>query len=403
MLPRVKIDFSNGALGSTSPSEDCVAGLIATATAVADTFVLGNAYILYKFSDLTSLGVTDKNNAFLYKQVQEFYNQAGDGAELWLMGAPSTAKPSDVVDKDNALIPYAKNLIQVTNGRLRFLGVAYEPASGYQATVQKGLDSDVMTAALKAQTLAEWATTSLYAPLFVVLAGRGFANANIAQLEDLTQKNYNRVGILIGDTVKESEGAAVGLLLGKLATCPVQRSIARVKDGALSILQAYIGDKDASVANAETIHNKGYITFRTFTGKSGYFFSDDCLATSESDDYRFITRRRTIDKAYRITYSTMLEKLCDEIAVTDEGNIVPSVAKAWESDVVADIAGQMTAAGELGTDPTNDDDYGVQCSIDTNQKIIATSLIKVVTRVKPYGYSKYINVELGFTTTKTEN
>ena len=403
MLPRVKINFANGSLGSVVPSADCVAGLLASAVAVSDTFVLGNAYLLHKPADLANLGVTATNNACLYKHIQEFYDEAGEGAELWIMGVPNTVKPSEIADKDNALVPYAKNLIQIANGRLRFLGIAYEPAANYEATITEGLDTDVWAAALKAQALAEWATNSLYAPLFVILAGRAFDDANIPNLKDLTTFNYNRVGILIGDTVSESESASVGLLMGRIAAIPVQRHIGRVRDGTLKILHAYVGDKDPSVANVEAIHDKGYITFRTFTGKSGYFFTDDCLATAVADDYRSISRRRTIDKAFRIIYQTMLENVNDEIPITDEGYLVPSMVKSWESEIISAIATQMTSAGELGNDPSNSDDLGVKVYIDPEQRVASTSKINVVAKIKPYGYAKYIDVELGFVTINSED
>lgn len=403
MLPRVKINFANGALGSVVPSADCVAGLLATAVAVSDTFVLGNAYLLHKPADLANLGVTATNNACLYKHVQEFYDEAGEGAELWIMGVPNTVKPSEIADKDNALVPYAKNLIQIANGRLRFLGIAYEPAANYEATITDGLDADVWAAALKAQALSEWATNSLYAPLFVILAGRAFDDANIPNLKDLTTFNYNRVGILIGDTVSESESASVGLLMGRIAAIPVQRHIGRVRDGALKILHAYVGDKDPSVANVEAIHDKGYITFRTFTGKSGYFFTDDCLATAVADDYRSIARRRTIDKAYRIIYQTMLENVNDEIPITDEGYLVPSMVKSWESEIIAAVVNQMTTNGELGSDPTDADDTGVKVYINPEQNVASTNRINVVAQVKPYGYAKFIDVELGFVTINSED
>ena len=402
MLPYVKINFSNGHLGSTSPSPDCVAGLIATAAAVGDTFGLGKAYIIYKMDDLASLGVKEGNNPFLYKHVKLFYDQAGDGAELWLMGVPNTVKPSEVLNKDNALIPYAKNLLQLANGRIRVLGVAFNPADGYAQTITDGLDADVMTAALNGQNLAEWATNSLYAPMFTLIEGRGFTNSKITELKDLTECNYNRVGIMIGDTEESTGGAAIGLLLGRVASIPVQRHIGRVKDGALKVLTAFIEDKDPSVANVETIHNKGYITLRTFTGKSGYFFSDDCLATAEKDDYRSIARRRTVDKAYRLTYETMLEHVSDEIAITNTGTPVAAMVKSWEAEVQSNIVKQMTTQGELGNDPNDPNDMGVKVFIDYTQNIVSTNRLNMTVQVKPYGYSKYIDVELGFITISTE-
>lgn len=403
MLPRVKIDFSNGALGSVSPSADCVVGLICTAAPVSSKLALATPYILFSLDDVADLGVTasaDDQNAFLYKQVKAFYDQAGSGAELWLYAVPNTVKPSESVDVS---ADYAKDFIKQANGRLRCLAVAFAPSAGYAATIEKGLEADVMTAAHNAQALAEWATNTLYAPLFVLIEGRGYKKENIVALPDLTECGYNRVGILIGDTTPESDGAAIGLLAGRVAECPVQRHIGRVRDGALNMLKAYIDDEDASVANVETLNDKGFITFRTFTGKSGYFFADDNLATAIKDDYRSIARRRTVDKAFRICYATMLEHVCDEVPVTDEGKMVPSIAKSWETEIVTAIANAMTANGELGNDPADSNDKGVKCYIDYDQNILATSQVNVTVQVKPYGYAKYINVELGFMTTNTED
>ena len=230
----------------------------------------------------------------------------------------------------------------------------------------------------------------------MVIAGRGYAKANITALADLTECAFNRVGIMIGDTVSGSEGAAVGLLARRIAACAVHRHIGRVKDGPLAVEKIYIDDEDPAMANVETLYNKGYLTFRTYVGKSGYYFIDDNLATGFSDDYRSIARRRTIDKAYRIIYRTMLDEVNGEVPVTNEGYITPSYAKALECEVIAAVANDMTANGELGTDPTDPSDKGVKCYINPEQNILATSRINVSAKVKPYGYAKYIDVELGF-------
>jgi hypothetical protein len=326
--------------------------------------------------------------------VKEFYDEAGEGAELWIMGFPNTLTAADMVDKT---ADTAKLLIQTAGGSLRALAVAFNPAPGYTPATSNGLDGNVFTAMLNAQALAEWATTSLYAPLFVLLEARGFTG-DVTALKDLSTYSYNRVGLLFGDTVENSAGAAVGLLLGRIAYIPVQRSIGRVRDLALNILTAFILDKDAGVADSESIHAKGYITFRTFTGKSGYFFSDDSLATAVADDYRSIARRRTIDKAYRIAYLTLLEFLSDEVPITNAGELVPAMAKSWEAEVETAIVSQMTAEDNLGVDPTDPTDKGVKCFIDYAQKVVSTNKVEISLKVKPYGYAKYIDVKLGFIT-----
>jgi hypothetical protein len=120
------------------------------------------------------------------------------------------------------------------------------------------------------------------------------------------------------------------------------------------------------------------------------------LATKVTDDYALIPRRRVIDKAYRIAYTTLLEELNEEMPVDDEGRIPAPVAKSIQNNVERAIMNNMTAYKNLGNDPSNPNDTGVECYIDTNQNVVATSKLDVRLRVKPYAYPKYIDCYLGF-------
>jgi hypothetical protein len=309
------------------------------------------------------------------------------------MGVVNTEILSDLADVAQT---NAKSLITKAHGEINVLAIAFNPAAGYTATIENGLDKDVYAAALKAQALAVWATDTYFAPVTILIEGREYTTASA--LTALTTFSYNRVGIMIGDTVSGSKGAAVGLLLGRIAKIPVQRHIGRVKDGALNVLNAYVLTARIEDADVITINDAGFITFRTFIGRSGYFFADDSLATKVADDYRSLARRRSIDKAYRIAYDTMLEKIADEIPVMNDGTLVPAMCKSWESDVVTAIVNSMTAEGNLGVDPTDSTDTGVKCYISYNQNIVATNKFEMTLQIKPYGYAKYIDVHLGFQT-----
>ena len=395
MLPRVKIVFENGVLGSVVPSDDGVAGLACSAVAVPGKLQLAAPYLLRRANDLADLGVdaeTTGVNAFLYKTVKEFYDEAGNGSELWLMCFAQSEKQSDIVDpaKNNA-----KSLVAAAGGRLRTLAVAYKPAAGYAPTIADGVDGDLFVALAKAQALAEQATEERFAPLVVLLEARHW-NGNAAALKNLAEYERNRVAVVLGDTAPSTAGAAVGLLLGRIARIPVQRHVGRVRDGAVKSLTAFVGDKKPELADVETVNDRGYVTFRTFTGKAGYFFADDNLATEADDDYRSLARRRTIDKAYRIAYETLLEFLLDELPTTVSGSLAPAMTKSWEAEVEAAIVNRMTAEGNLGADPDDPTDKGVKCRIDAEQNVVATGKVEVALKVKPYGYAKYIDVSLGF-------
>ena len=377
----------NGQLGTVGESPDGLFALVCGAAAVTKKLELGKAYTLHSFDELAALGVTAENNPRLYKHVQDFYTEAEEGTKLVIYPVDKAKTFAELCDKDTGVI---KDLIMAENGALRGIFVA---GDGREATVTtNGLDNDLFTALPKAQQLAEWATVSLYAPLFIILEGRGYKGGVV---KDLHKETYNRVGVLIGDTVKASEGAAVGLMAGRLATLPVQRNIARVKNGALKPITMFLGEKpvEENASAVSDLYDAGYITPRKYVGKAGYFFTDDRLACEQTDDYAHITARRTIDKAYRIAYTALLELMMDELAVNDDGTLRHGIIMAWQQMMENAVNRAMTAAGELSADENG---AGCKAYIDPKQNVLSTSKIELVLKVRPFGYARYVDVKLGF-------
>ena len=377
----------NGQLGTVGESPDGLFALVCGAAAVTKKLELGKAYTLHSFDELAALGVTAENNPRLYKHVQDFYTETEEGTKLVIYPVDKAKTFAELCDKDTGVI---KELIMAENGALRGIFLA---GDGREATVTtNGLDNDLFTALPKAQQLAEWATVSLYAPLFIILEGRGYKGGVV---KDLHKEAYNRVGVLIGDTVKASEGAAVGLMAGRLATLPVQRNIARVKNGALKPIAMFLGEKpvEENASAVSDLYDAGYITPRKYVGKTGYFFTDDRLACEQTDDYAHITARRTIDKAYRIAYTALLDLMMDELAVNDDGTLRHGIIMAWQQMMENAVNRAMTAAGELSADENG---AGCKAYIDPKQDVLSTSKIELVLKVRPFGYARYVDVKLGF-------
>lgn len=369
-LPNVNIEFENGALGGVAQSADGVVGMLiglADVTSLAE----GKAVCVYSTDCLAKYGITEGTPA--QKAISEFYAEAGEGAELWLMAVDATDAA--------ALLAEGKKLLKAANGRIRTLGVV----------PSEGVATDKITeVTLAAQVLGEWAAETIFAPIIVLLPV-----VYSDTLPVVVTMTNNRVGLVVGDTVENSNTAMIGVALGRVAEVDVQVHIGRVKDGALKVAAAYIGAEDACVSDAvETLYNNGYIVPRCFVGKSGYFFADDCLATADNDDYRSLARRRVIDKAYRVAYTALLEYVNDNLDVTNEGTLTAMSAKAIEQEVESKIYNSMTAEGNLSTD--GDGDTGVKVSVDTTNDVVATNTINVRIQVKPYGYAKFIEVKLGF-------
>lgn len=389
MLPRVKINYLNGLLGTVPDNQDGLLGmLVLGATAVSTTFVLGTPYRLVRPEDLAALGITTTNNARIVELVNQFYAEAEEGTPVYLIGLESTAMTT-VLDVDSGPM---KAILQKLNGSLRGLIVA--SASTASATVTDGLDPDVLTSIPKAQALAEWAADNIYAPIFVILEGRHFTSA--ADAPDLKQLTYNRVGVFIGDVVTGSINAAVGTLAGRIAASPVQRNIGRVASGALAPIAMYIGSAkvDDAMSVVDALYAKGYICPRIYTGLSGYYLVDDPLAVSSIDDYAHLTARRTVDKAARIAYITILQFLLDEIEVNNDGTMQAAVLKSWQAAVEDAIDNQMTASGELSAV----DGSGCKFYINPSQNVLATSKVEGALKVRPFGYAREIVVNIGFLT-----
>lgn len=396
--PNVTIKFANGALGSVAASADGVVGMVVCGAAVSGKLELGKAYVMYTPDTLANLGITGETNdanLYAYQCVQQFYAEAGNGAELWLMVVANATTVADMLDstKDNG-----RKLIRASKGRVRTLVALRKATTG--ADVAHGLASDVWEALNKGQALGEWAAETLYAPILTLIEGCNYANSNATDLNDLGEMSNNRVAVVLGQPMDGSVavGSFAAVIAGRIAKNPVQRHIGRVRDGALKVDAMTIdGTLAVEDADLDTPNNKGYIVPTTYVGRSGYFVCDDHLATAVKDDYHSLARRRVVDKAYRIAYDTLLEYLKDEVACNADGTMVAAVAKNWETDVVSAIANQMTANGELGSDPADTKDKGVRCTVDRTQNVVSTNKVKVTIGVKPYGYAKYIEASLGFT------
>ena len=400
MLPNVRINFANGAIGGSAPMDDGCTGLVCNATAVTGKFALETNYLITSLKQLEALGIDASStgpNANVYKCVSEFYAEAPQGTKLYLRGAEVETLIDKLVDPDN---DSAMPLLEYARGAIRTLMVKVTAPNDYSPDSSHGIDASVYDAITYAQHLAEAATDELKAPLVVLLEGRHYSGT-ASDLVDLHELGSNRVAVVIGDTVEDSAGACVGLVAGRIARIPVHRSIARVKDGAIKATAMYIGRVTAENGSPDIIHDRGFICPRTFVGKGGYFWSDDTLATAASDDYCYIPRRRVADKAYRIAYGAMLEQVSDEIALTADGKIAAAACKNIETRLESAIINGMTVEGNLGCDPDDPNDTGVVAYVAPRQNIAATSRLDVGLRIRPYGYSKHIEVDLGFQTLPT--
>lgn len=386
-MPGVNILIQNGTLGGLLQTEDGICGMVLTGV-TEGTYTVGNCVLLRGYNDAINLGLTTTNNAFALKHIDEFYDEAGEGAKLYLQLVPSSMTTSQMADITNAT--GAVKLIDFAGRTLRYLGLLRD-TTGQTVTVTNGMDADIATAVNNAQTLANtYAGSPKNYPFRVILGGQNF-NGLATDLLDGNTLSRNRVAIVIGDTVSASKGAAVGLALGRKAKVPVQRNIGRVADGALNITQAFYGTTLVEqYTNTDMIHDKRFICFRTFAGKAGYFFNDDPTRTSTTDDYAYLGRGAVIDKAQVLAYAIYVEEVNGEVPI-DPGNgkMEAGYCAYLEELIERQLNGIMTANREIS---------GCKTYVDPAQNVLANNKVSIVLRIVPVGYAKTIEVKLGFAT-----
>ncbi|MBW7838584.1 MAG: hypothetical protein H3C36_02865 [Chitinophagaceae bacterium] len=397
MKPKINIAFNNGVLGAVSPLDTGVFAFMASAVAVPDTFALGKAYMVKSMKDVAALGITASiDNYKLFKALSEFFAEAGEGQEAWIYGMSKATAVSEWFTEVEGVSP-AENLLNAAQGKIRGIFTVYNPTAPPDLGAEV-MDPDVPVAAGLAQTLFEKYADAKYAPFFTVLEGYAFTGDKV-ELDSLLTQNFNSVGVLIGDTenrsgATSSNGAAVGVLAGRLAAYSTKVNPGKVRNGALKSQKMFVVDTAVELYDNEALNDKGYIAFTTHAGRTGYFFMDAPLACPVDDDYHYITHRRTINEAFRLTYDALLDFLLDEVPANADGTIQAIYAKTMESAVVRKISTSMPE--DLSADQTDPKDVGVKCFVDPSQNIVSTSKVNVNVGIRPFGYNRWIDVMLGF-------
>ncbi len=214
----VNITLANGQLGATLQTNDGVAGMVLTG-AMETGYTVGTPLLLTNLSDLGTNGITQTGNAFAYKQVKEFYDEAGAGAQLYLMLVDGTERVNNMADNVNT--NGAKKLLDFAGGKIKLIGlmtddgVAY--SSGSPVVNTAGINADVYLAASNMAIMAE-SYFEAEQPFRVIIGGTSYSGT-ASSLTDVTSgTTNNRTSILIGDTVTGAS-ACLGLVLGRIEFC----------------------------------------------------------------------------------------------------------------------------------------------------------------------------------------
>lgn len=401
-LPKATTKLSNGNLGRVAPSTDGISGLIVSGVAVGGQFALGDILGPFKsLQDAIDKGITEAydttNTCMAHQHIKDFYEQAGNGTELYVMVVAKTLVMTDMCDK---ALTHAKKLLSQTGGKIKLLGVTRIPDGAYTPSYEDQFEADLWTAVAKAKALiAE--EFLLYRPVSIMLEGRNFqGNASSSKdLRDASETDANRVHVVVGNdndvatsAAHKNKYAAVGLALGRAAKIPVHRNLGRVKDGEVGVLNAGFSNgakyNTLTETNLDTLNDHGYIFLREHTQKAGYYFNDDHAACPLTDDYAQLSLGRTMDKAARITRQVYVNELLDEVQIDPvSGKMAVSSIKHYQGIVEEEINTNMTANGEI---------VAVTAYVDPDQNVLSTSKIQTQINIIPKATGREIEATLAY-------
>ena len=392
-LPQINIHINKDGLGRVPSLSDGVIALLITGTKTkaqsANNSLYTTPQLITAVSQLEALLITSNTEAAAYTQIVDFYNTAGNGAQLWVQLIAKDQTFTKLLETSGK----ADNLVNTTQGKINVLGISHGELSGTALkTAVGGIKGGVQAAVPLAQAFAIRQQANSQ-PLQVIIAGNEVSA--LGELTDYAEESNNYVSLLISGNKAGSKVAALGVTLGTLARLPVQRSLARVKNGALPISTATFTDGTTVEKNATSYtsyHDKRYLFFRNYIGQSGYYVTDDITLTATTDDLSTIARGRTISKAVRLTYTTYVQEIAEEIFVEEDGKLAQANVKYLESKVENVINETMTNTGEISS---------IQAFIDPEQNVLSTDKLTVQLNIIPVGYTKTVVVNIGFTQSTT--
>lgn len=241
-------------------------------------------------------------------------------------------------------------------------------------------------------------------PLSVLYGANIKAISDLSTLSNLATATNEGVSVVIS---QDGNGAgadlyvtsgfsipSIGALLGTVSLSKVSDSIAWVRNydvsnGVELETPAFCnGTLLTNVATSlqDTLNSYRYIFLRKYVGLNGSYWNDSHTATAVTSDFAYIENNRTIDKAIRGIYASLLPDLNSPLVVNADGTLTDNTVAILTSDTRPNVD-QMVRDAEISA-------YSI--TIDPDQDVLTTSQLVVAVEVVPVGVARNIKVNIGF-------
>lgn len=430
-LNDIKFIKGNGGLGIEAANEDHISGLIMRLPDFSNEDLSGFESIegmqiakLEYFEQLSAKGITKQdldiesasildneayktvaaNNAIVY-HVSEFFRMSPSGTlYLAIVKESGNVKGLDI-----------KNLQYYANGTIRQIAIFTKDLTdieSYQGIVtgtvgEMGLEAEHYPVSLLV-TCAGYCddviTIGQGVPYYHKLAGSvGFSpiTTYFLQNNNYIKDGFRNLSLIVGcdlyGDILEQLGhygyyGCVGTALGAISASKVSESIAWVAKFPLGLMSPGLISgrliNELATYQLNMVNDNRYIFVRKYAGNFNNYFNDNFTLDVPTSDYAHLNTQRTMDKAVRGIYKSLLPWLSANIAVDpSSGKLAPDDVSVLQN-VAQSVLEDMQRNGELS---------GCLVEIDTNQNVLATSCITFVIKQVPVGVVRNMVVNIGFT------
>lgn len=344
--------LADTALGSPTPS-DGICLLACPAVAQSATgglqFDLLTAYLITSRKDLENMGVTEQQNARLLFNVGEFFEKAGEGARLWVVGFGDTSSDFETFIETNLADVVRSTTVTNFDNRPRIIGIV---GSSEYVTTEEGkcLPQFVLDAAPKLNTTLSTLFNESYRTCAVLdgmsldcAAETGMVTEQTATtLADAGALTAPRVGIQI-TTSTPGQSASIGETLGIQAGISLATSIGSMSLPAVRQTEYFIdrsGDEKINTpvsavkrATYDDLGQKQFIFTRTRPQMPGVYFNDGAtcnLPTNALSSLEFIRVGNAVCDSVEAFFVRLINTGIPTLA---NGSIDP----AYKSSTLADL------------------------------------------------------------------
>jgi hypothetical protein len=405
MRPKLIVQKLNGGLGRRNPSADMVTGSVMNVIATPQ-MTLGNIYTLKNIQEVEALGITPEydstNKVLVYERLRRFFVH-NPSITVHFMPVAQSVTLTQMVDKDNN---YLAKLLREKAGEIVQVTVSLNPDEDYTPTIATGLDKDSIDAVYKAQALAdaEW-SKDRYCEIYV--EGRSFSGTSAAALSLRTLENdCPDISVIIGADNQVSKRdavfqgyAAVEDYAAMVSKAAVSQNagenindfnLTNVSEGVFIVPGLSSGNKvsDYSETDLDTLDSKGYIFYTSVSGVAGIFINDTHTCTDITSDFAYGENNRTIKKAIKLAKAALAPRVKGRLYVDENsGFMAPETVKDLETTAKVSLD-PMLAAGDISG--------GVDCYINPEQNVLATSEFEVLLTFIPVAIGRKITLKVGF-------